>query len=318
MMQDVAAIVVTFRSRDLIDQCLNSLISEGVAQANIWVVDNASDDHTADYVQQNYPHVHVISNDENVGFAAANNQALKQVNTDQVLLLNPDAWLAPKALVNMQEAMAQDERIGMVGPRVERDGIMEDSLSMRPHFFSTCLFILSGLRNMATGGFAGKPAAGYPWQDITDGDHIRGSCMLVRNQAILDVGLLDEDFFLYFEETEWCLRFRDKGWRIIIAPQALAYHLGKASVKTQDTLPSLELMRSAVIFFSKKYTYPQALILRVMLCCMASLKYLLLLPFPSSSPQREWLKHVACLALNPFKLAMVYPKARRPSGWDKH
>ncbi|MDQ7005216.1 MAG: glycosyltransferase family 2 protein [Ghiorsea sp.] len=312
----VTAIVVTFRSKLLIDQCLKSLEDEGVSQ--MIVVDNASDDGTADYVAKHYPHIQLLRNSENIGFAAANNLAIQQLEQadSDVLLLNPDAWLAPDALAHMQAAMRSDSRIAIVGPSIERDQQLEPSLLLRPKASASIQFILSGMRAMETGGFAGEVAPNYPWSSITDGDHVRGSCMLVRYQAIQDVGLLDDMFFLYFEETEWCLRFRNQGWRVVIAPDAQAYHLGKASVKTQESLPSLELMRSAVLFWQRVYTKPQALLLRVLLWHMVLVKYMLLLPFPSTKERRKWLLKVASLSMNPFRLPMVYTNARRPPKWE--
>jgi len=231
--------------------------------------------------------------------------------------LNPDAWLEPQAVWMMLEVLESDSKIAVVGPCIDRQGEREPSLLMAPKAFSAWLFLLSGMRAFTTGGFAGKSAKGFPWLTITYGDHVRGSCMLVRQHAIVDAGLLDESFFLYFEETEWCLRFRDKGWRVVLEPNALAHHIGKASVKTQESLPSLEFMRSAVLFWKKIYIWPVQLVLRATLFLMANLKWLLLLPISSAGNQRHWLRAVSGLAINPFKMSMVYDRARRPLSWPE-
>ncbi|MDX8381713.1 MAG: glycosyltransferase family 2 protein [Ghiorsea sp.] len=312
---DIAAVVVTFRSKLLIDQCLKSVVDEGVSE--IWVVDNASDDGTADYVQANYPNVYLIQNEENLGFSAANNQALRQTKARKILLLNPDAWLAPQALTEMISVMESDKEIAVVGPSIERQGNLEPSLLLKPNFYDSWHFLLSGMRAESTGGFAGKEAKGFPWQSVTDGDHVRGSCMLVRNIAVEQVGLLDELFFLYFEETEWCLRFRNQGWRVVIAPSAKAFHIGKASVKTQDSLPSLEFIRSAILFWGKTRSFPAQFVLRATLIVMAVVKCLLMLPFPNTKPRRSWLLDIAKLGINPFNLPIVYDKARSPILWGK-
>lgn len=317
MNHDIAAIVVTFRSQKLIDRCLQSLIAEGVPSTNIWLVDNASDDGTVNHVRENYGQVNIIHNHENLGFAAANNQALCHMTAKYVLLLNPDAWLNAEALERMVAVMEQDERIAIVGPSIVRQKQVEQSLLMRPRFWEAWFFLLSGMRAFETGGFSGKAAQGFPWQDVTDGDHVRGACMLVRQEAVTDVGLMDETFFLYFEETEWCLRFRQHGWRVVIAPQATAYHIGKASVRTQERLPSLEFMRSAILFWKKTLAWPAQVSLRVTLFFMVMVKWSLLLPVKSAKGQREWLWRVASLTVNPFGLPIVYNKARRPSSWPK-
>lgn len=313
---EVSAIVVTFRSRLLIDQCLQSLQEAGVQ--HIWVVDNASDDGTADYVQQNYPGIHLIRSEKNLGFAAGNNLALGQIQSEAVLLLNPDAWLTPNALNLMLSTLSAETNVGMVGPSIDRQGQTEPSLLQAPSAFASWLFLLSGMRAFGTGGFSGKEVEGFPWCSVTEGDHLRGSCMLVRLQAIRDVGLLDESFFLYFEETEWCMRFRQKGWRILIEPAALVHHVGKASVQTQESLPSLEYMRSGVLFWMKIYPWVIQWILRGTLWMMACMKYVLLLLFrPASVEQKGWLSNVVALAIHPYKLPIVYDRAKRPSSWPE-
>jgi len=308
-----AAVVVTFRSRPLIDRCLESLQQAGVGE--VWVVDNASDDGTADHVASSYPKVHLIRSEQNLGFAAANNLALRRIHSDAVLLLNPDAWLAPGALETMLQVLDSDTGIGVVGPRIERQGMSEPSLLAAPRAVCAWLFLLSGMRAFTTGGFAGRPVAGYPWQSLTDGDHVRGSCMLLRRQALEDAGLLDDAFFLYFEETEWCLRLRRHGWRVVIAPAALVHHVGKASVGTQESLPSLEFMRSAVIFWQKLYGRPVQIGLRITLMLMAVVKWLLLLPMPANGERRRWLLAVAGLAMHPYARPVVFDYARRPPVW---
>ncbi|MDX8389875.1 MAG: glycosyltransferase family 2 protein [Mariprofundaceae bacterium] len=307
---DVAAVVVTFRSRLLIDRCLLSLREAKVNE--IWVVDNASDDGTADYIQSKYPEVNLIRSEFNVGFAAGNNLALKKSEADNILLLNPDAWLTPLALEKMVQVLESDSKIAVVGPSIDRQGEPEPSLLMKPRVFEAWSFLFSGMRR---GSFSGRAADGFPWRVVTDGDHVRGSCMLLRRQAMKEVGLLDESFFLYFEETEWCLRFRKHGWRVVIAPDALAHHVGKASVKTQESLPSLEFMRSAILFWKKSYMWPLQMGLRLTLVLMACVKWLLLLPLSSAAERRGWLLAVAGLAINPFMLPIIYDRARRPSSW---
>jgi len=311
----VSAIVVTYRSRLYIDQCLTSLTNEGVR--HIWVVDNASDDNTADYVADHYPDVHLIRNTANVGFAAANNQALRQTTTTFVLLLNPDAWLEPGAVHNMLKCMADDVTTGAVGPRIMRGEMVEPSLLDDPTFPRALMFILSGMRAYETGGFSGRISPGCPWDNGGEGDHVRGSCMLVRTQAVKDAGLLDERFFLYFEETEWCLRMRLAGWQVRVTPVAVANHIGKASVLTEEQLPSVEYMRSAVLFWQKHYGPLRSDILRMALLAMATMKCLALMVWHRSPDKQVWLRNVMRLARDPFIVPIPYPGARRPSCWTE-
>jgi len=315
MERSAAAVVVTYRSSIWIERCLESLRQQpGLALT--WVVDNASDDDTVELIRNRYPDVRLIANMDNVGFAAANNMALREIEEPFVLMINPDAALEANALATMANAMMEDDRLAMVGPRIMRGGKIENSLSLAPTPMQSLLFLLTGMRSYNTGGFSGRASPGYPWNDGAEGDHLRGSCMLVRRAAIDDSGLLDERFFLYFEETEWCLRLRESGWKIAIAPHAIAQHEGKASVSIGLSLPSLEYMRSAVIFWQLRYGRTFSLMLRSMLWLMAAVKRMLLLLGGGDRERREWLDKTMRLAVTPYSLPIEYPHARRPSFWD--
>lgn len=312
---EVGAVVVTYRSRNHVDRCLNSLLDNGVEC--IWVVDNASDDGTADHVARHFPQVRLIRNAMNLGFAAANNQALVRMDTPFSLLINPDAWLEPGAVQGMLGCMRSHPDVAVVGPRIIRSGEVEPSLLMAPNFLSSLLFLASGMRAYGTGGFAGRAAPGYPWHGGGEGDHVRGSCMMVRMQAVQDAGFLDEQFFLYFEETEWCLRLRRHGWRVRLAPKSVAHHVGKASVRTEEHLPSIEFMRSAILFWGCIFGHWRALVLRAALMLMAGGKWLALALIRRSPAKRRWLFDVMRLSRNPYALSIPYPGAKRPECWPE-
>jgi len=312
----VAAVVVTYRSEVWIEKCLDSLILQPEI-TKIWVVDNASDDNTAGLVKAHYPNVHLISNSNNIGFAAANNQALEKISETYVLLLNPDAFLEEGALGHMLAAM-EDEKVSAVGPRIFRGGEIEPSLNLSPRALEALLFLFSGMRAFKTGGFSGQPAPGFPWNQGAEGDHLRGSCILVRQAIIETVGLMDERFFLYFEETEWCLRMRSSGWNIRITSDAVAHHVGKASVRTTSALPSLEYMRGAVLFWGMVFGSVVSRGLRAVLWSMALVKYLLLIFSKQAVERRVWLKKVMGLAINPYSMPIEYEHSLRPSLWKRY
>jgi len=312
----VSAVIVTYRSRLHIERCFRSLIEEGIS--DVWIIDNASDDETVSYISEHFSEAHLIRNNENVGFAAANNQALKQITASFVLLINPDAWLEKGALRHMLAEMNRHDDLAVAGPRIIRDKQFEPSLLYAPKAWDAWLFLLSGMRAFRTGGFSGRAAAGYPWDDGGEGDHVRGSCMLVRMQAVQEAGFPDESFFLYFEETEWCLRMRKHGWRIMLNSHAVAHHIGKASVLTHDSLPGIEYMRSAILFWHKMYPDPVAWLLRATLLFMASAKWVILGIFDRKRvDQRRWLGDVVRLGMDPYGLPIVYSQARRPRSWPE-
>ncbi|MFQ5582323.1 MAG: glycosyltransferase family 2 protein [Mariprofundaceae bacterium] len=312
----VSAVIVTYRSRLHIGRCVHSLIDEGILE--IWVVDNASDDDTASYVSEHFPEAHLIQNSENIGFAAANNQALQRIATPFVLLINPDAWLEKGSLRHMLTEIEQHDDVAVVGPRMIRDEQIEPSLLYAPRIRDVWFFLLSGMRAFGSGGFSGRMADGYPWDAGGEGNHVRGSCMLVRMQAVREAGFLDESFFLYFEETEWCLRMHRHGWRIMLNAHAIAHHIGKASVRTHGTLPSLEYMRSAILFWHKVYPAPAAWLLRTTLLLMAVTKWLILGVLDrKDTDRRRWLGDVVRLSMDPYRLPIVYSHARRPRSWPR-
>ncbi|GMR00099.1 MAG: glycosyltransferase family 2 protein [Zetaproteobacteria bacterium] len=311
----ISAIVVTYRSRSHIDRCLKSLVDNHVRE--IWVVDNASDDGTAAYVAGHYPEIHLIRNEWNVGFAAANNQALVQISTPLVLLLNPDAWLEKGAALAMCAAMDACPDVGVVAPRIIRNNTIEPSLLRAPTVSGSLVFILAGMRIYGTGGFSGRAAAGYPWHKGGEGDHVRGACMLVRMCAVEQAGKLDERFFLYFEETEWCLRLRRYDWRVLLSPEAVAHHIGKASVRTHDRLPSMEYMRGAIFLWHTYFSTSNVWLLRFALFLMAFSKRLILVLLRRRPEQRDWLGQVIRLTRNPYSVPIGYPRARRPSCWPE-
>jgi len=313
-MSEIAVVVVTYRSEPWIRQCLDSVFEQAHV-SSVYVVDNASDDQTTHVLQSEYPQVHLISNADNIGFAAANNQALKLITEDYILLLNPDAFLEKDCVANMLTSF--DKGVGMVGPRIIRDKQVEASICEPPSAWASWLFLLSGMRNFNTGGLSGKPSPGYPWNEGAQGAHIRGSCLMVAREAMDSAGLLDERFFLYFEETEWCLRVYRKGWKIKLQPKAVAHHIGRASMTTATSLPSLEFIRGAVIFLPTQYNALIVFTLRTTLYFMAGVKRLFLFALMRDAEKRAWLGDVMKLAINPFQLPIIYPKAKRPAYWDK-
>lgn len=251
---DLSIVIVSWNTRALLDDCLESvyagLEAAGPSAAEVWVVDNASDDNSAAMVSGKYPAARLIQNGENVGFARANNQALRQAAGQYLLLLNSDTIVPKGALAALVEVMEAHPDVAACSPfLLNGDGT--------PQF---CWARFPGLKDELTGGFdlsqspypaaefadAGRRAAMQPFPV----DWVGGACFLVRAEAARQVGLLDEAFFMYCEETEWCHRFRRAGWQILLAPGVTVTHLGGQSSKAVPVETRRRMFRSRARLYS--------------------------------------------------------------------
>ncbi len=223
-------VIVSFRSRDLLRACLNSLERHPPAAGpmRVHVVDNASADGTAEMVRAEFPAVALHALPANTGFSAANNVVLRDSRAPYVLVLNPDTEVTPGALDHMLSLMEREPDVGMAGCRlVQPDGTFDHAakrsfptpLSALAHFTGV------GRRAGAAGRLADYRAPDLPDTGAGDVDAVNGAFMLVRRRAMDEVGLLDEGYWLYMEDLDWCYRFHQKGWRIRYDGAASVLHV---------------------------------------------------------------------------------------------
>jgi hypothetical protein len=239
MTPDISIIVVNWNTRDLLDDCLGSLPAalDGL-HAEVILVDNASRDGSAEHVRRAFPAVTVIEAGANLGFARANNLALPRAVGDAVLLLNPDTVCRPGSLARLHRELAALPAAGAVGPLLlDARGAPTMSYGNEP----SPLYHLLGLlgphdrrwpRALRRATFARIPAADDPGRAV---DYVVGACLLIRRSCLEAVGGLDERFFMYFEETDWCRRARAAGWEIRYCAEARVAHLeGRAAARAGD------------------------------------------------------------------------------------
>lgn len=255
-MPDVSIIIVNWNTSDLLAKCLRC-VETTVKQASyeIWVVDNASTDGSPDMVRRDFPNVRLIANAENAGFARANNQAMKLASGRYVLLLNSDAFVKDNTIDYMVRFMDTHPEAGMAGCKLlYEDGRLQPSCSTFPTL-ATEVMIAFGLDKL----FPGSPIFGrymmtdWDYGDTRQVDVIMGAFMLARAEAIRQVGLLDEGFFMYSEEVDWCYRFKQAGWKIFYTPEVETVHLWGGSSKAVRVETLIRLYRSRVQFFRKHY-----------------------------------------------------------------
>jgi hypothetical protein len=221
----VAAVVVTYDALPWVENCLDSL--RGVPTV---VVDNGSRDDTVSFVRERYPDVRVVES-ENRGLAAGWNIGIAETESRWVLLLNADAWLSDGALERLVGFADSRPRAAVVGPRLRNpDGTLQRSVRGFPTLWRLATEYLY-LRKLAprTSAFNAFYAGGFDHDETRDVEVIMGACMLVRRAAIDEVGLCDEDYFLFSEETDWCHRFREAGWEIVFFPGAECTHVRGAA-----------------------------------------------------------------------------------------
>ena len=248
-MIDLSVIIVNWNTRDLLVRCLNSITQ--VTQrmkAEIFVVDNRSSDESGRTVKERFSQVILIENETNLGFAGANNQALRRSKGNYLLLLNPDTQVKEEPIQKLISMMDAHPDVGITGVQLlNSDGSKQNSIANFPSL-ATELLNKSLLRWLSPGKFPGKEKD-YP--EPIEVDSVIGACMMVRREALDQVGLLDEDYFLFLEETDWCYRMKRAGWKIYHVPDAEVYHFQGKSAEKEKKRARVEYFRSRYHFFKK-------------------------------------------------------------------
>ena len=214
----------------------------------IIVVDNGSQDGSEGEIEKAFPSIHLIANKRNMGFAKAVNQGLQKASGRYALLLNPDIQVKHGAIEQLVSFMDVHSDVGVAGAQLlNSDGSKQNSIANFPSL-ATELLNKSLLRWLFPKKFPGKERR---YSGPVEVDSVIGACMMVRRDALDQVGLLDEDYFLFLEETDWCYRMKKAGWKIYHVPQAEVYHFQGKSAETEKKRAKVEYYRSRYHFFKK-------------------------------------------------------------------
>jgi GT2 family glycosyltransferase len=226
---DLEVVIVSHGAEALLRRCLQSLRAHPprTAPMRVTVVDSGSTDGTPDMVAREFPEFR-LERRGNIGFSAANNLVLRESDAGAVLLLNPDTQVYDGTLDTCLERLAADPEIGMVGAKLVREDGELDHACKRS--FPTPLAALAHFTGIGRGDEAGASLSQYRATHLGDDepgevDAINGAFMLCRREAIAEVGLLDEGYWLYMEDLDWCHRFWDAGWKVFYEPRAVALHV---------------------------------------------------------------------------------------------
>jgi N-acetylglucosaminyl-diphospho-decaprenol L-rhamnosyltransferase len=263
-LSQVAVIVLSWNTRALLAECLEAVYSSHTPPGffEVWVVDNASSDGSVELVQRRFPQAHLIANANNLGFAQANNQALAQVATPYALLLNSDAILPPAALGELTECLEQRPQAGAAGPLYVRgDGSFQASFADFPSLGTEMLEVAGLASRLVRPTFPSHgPAESQATRVV---DWIPGACLLVRMDAVKQIGLLDEGFFFYSEEVDWCYRLAKSGWQVWYWPAVVVTHYVGQSARGASEASLRHLYLGKMRFFAKHYGPMQASVLKI-------------------------------------------------------
>jgi N-acetylglucosaminyl-diphospho-decaprenol L-rhamnosyltransferase len=256
---DLAIVTVSYNTRDLLAECLAAALVglewSGLS-GEVWVVDNASADGSAEMVRQRFPAVRLVAHDQNIGFAAGNNLALRNLSgfmPRHVLFLNPDTRVVGDALGQMVRFLDATPHAGVAGARlVHGDGSFQHSAFAFPGLVQTLLDFFPLHPRLLESRLNGR----YPRQSYQAGqpfavDHPLGAALMIRAQTLAQVGGFDERFFMYCEEVDLCRRVKKAGWGIYCVPQAEIVHLVAQSTRQFRDRMFVALWRSRFLMFDK-------------------------------------------------------------------
>jgi GT2 family glycosyltransferase len=260
---DVSIVIVSFNTREVLRECLQSVERESGLRVEILVVDNNSSDGSPEMIERDFPSVRLFRSEVNLGFASANNVALEVVRGRYPVLLNSDAFLRPGALSLAVRHMDENPDVGLAGARlVGRDDSWQPSARMFPSLL-TDLFVMTGL----AGKFPKSRLFGRfdrTWADPMEAcecDWVPGAFSIIRAEALKKAGLFDPEFFLYSEEVDLCRRIREAGYKIMYWPDVVVTHIGGESSRQVKSLEmsksgaqlTLWRMRSTLLYYRKHH-----------------------------------------------------------------
>ena len=252
---DLSIVITSFNTRELLRDCLKSIAkSEGAVEWEVFVVDNCSADGSPAMVKTEFPQVKLFENSENEGFAKANNRALRETSGSYVLLLNPDTQLRPQTLQEMIELMGANPDVGLAGIKlVRQDGQMDKACRRgfpTPWNSLGRLLLLDRLfpKSRVFGGY------NLTFMD-PDGEYevdaIVGAFMFFRRETLEEVGVLDENFFMFGEDLDWCYRVKRSDWKILYVGSKEVLHVKGASTRQNPQLMNSHFHRAMLIFHKK-------------------------------------------------------------------
>ena len=286
----ISIIIVNYNTINLLRDCLASLMQTEAAICEVIVVDNASADGSLGMVEKEFPGVVLVRNQQNVGFSKANNQGMRLARGKCIFLLNSDTVVRPGAVSAMAEFLNLHEQVGAVTCKLlNADGTIQASISNRPGpvlLFFRLLGVsrlISGdrarrLLGRTCGFFLGKTVRSYLSPYVANNapvevQNISGACLMLRREVVEQVGFLDEGFFMYFEDMDYCMRLQNAGWKMYYLPQGEIIHFGGMSSGGRMRNYSVHSYRALFHFYRKHFSYAMVVAVRSMVVTTSSLRW---------------------------------------------
>lgn len=253
-MKRISIVIVTWNCKSYAQECLTSLQGQtGDFSTQIVVVDNASSDGTCEIIENQFPDVQLIRSNTNLGFAKGNNAGILDTDGDYVCLINPDVNVAPDCLGKMLEYMEREPSIGLLGPKmIGPDGNVGRSTMRFPTIWnSLCRALGLDVIFRESRLFGGFLMRDFHHDQIKDVDVLNGWFWMTRRSALNEVGVLDDQLFMYGDDLDWCRRFHNFGWRVVFFPDAEAVHYGGGTTKKAPIPFYLALQRANLQYWEK-------------------------------------------------------------------
>ena len=253
----LSIVIVNYNTQKLLAGCLESIYAGANGTPfDVWVVDNHSRDSSVEMVKSRFPKVKLVENDSNLGFSRANNLVISQSNSEYILLLNPDTLVIGDSIDRMVKYMKEHPKVGIAGCKVlNADRTLQLACRRSIPTPKVAFFRLTGLSKL----FPKNPAvAKYNLtycdpEETHEVDAVSGAFLMIRRQVVEDIGPLDERFFMYGEEIDWCLRAKRAGWAVMYHPQAEIIHYKGESTKYNSRKAALEFYRAMYLFHKKHF-----------------------------------------------------------------
>lgn len=253
---DLSVIIVSFNTKDLLQDCLASVFKQtkGI-KFEVLVVDNASTDSSAEMVRKRFPQAILVKSKENLGFAKANNQGIKKAKGKYVLLLNSDTELKGNPLAKLIKFARNHPQAGVIGGRLlNKDGTFQPSVSSFLTLSRAILWLTIGDRFL----YSSPPKT-------CQVDWVMGAALMVKKETLKKVGLLDEKFFMYMEEQEWCYRFKKAGWQVWFYPEAEIFHIVRGGSPEGRQRAILGIYEGLIYFYQKHFPSWQLFVIKWLL-----------------------------------------------------
>jgi GT2 family glycosyltransferase len=278
---DVSVLIVNWNTCELLRDCLRSVYAQsGAGECEIIVIDNGSTDGSPEMVRREFAEVRLLASPDNLGFAAANNLGISIATGRYILLLNSDTLVLDDAIEKTVAYADRHPDAAVVGCRIlNPDLSLQHSCFMFPSILNLFLFSTYLYQAFPRNRFFGREQMSW-WQrdDDREVEVVTGCYMLVRKEAIDDVGPMDDQFFMYYEETDWCFRFKRKGWKNRFTPTAKIIHIGGASAAKLGAQRAKIKNRSFVRYIFKHWSKPRAVIGLLAIAFFYAIRLMILVP----------------------------------------